>query len=147
MRVLKIPVRLPVIGFVACLATAPAFAQSRVYSNADLGRPIERAAPATPEQLASLAAHQFRLPSAYPPEPQVVIIGRPEDGPFGPFREFPPTAPLSNDPYYYGPSMFYGEPFFPFRRHHVSSFIPPLPSQIPALTPQPSQRGGANRAR
>jgi len=144
-------VRLPIVALVAILSSAPAFAQSRMYTNADLGRPLARTATATPEQLASMAARQFRLPPSYPPEPQVVIIGHPEDGPFGsfgPFREFPPTAPLFNDPYYYGPSVLYGGPFFSSGPRRKSSFIPPLPSQIRPLAPQSSRRGGgANRRR
>jgi hypothetical protein len=88
------------------LFAAPASGQSRVYTNADLGRPIERATTVTTDELAWLAAHQFALPSPYP-GPQVVIIGgHPEDGPFGPFKDLPPTAPLSNDPYYFGPVLY-----------------------------------------
>jgi len=143
-------VRPPIVALVAILSSGPAFAQSRMYTNADLGRPLARTATASPEQLASMAARQFRLPSSYPREPQVVIIGHPEDGPygpFGPFREFPPTAPLFNDPYYYGPSVLYGGPFFSSGPRRMSSFIPPLPSQTRPLAPQPSRRGGANRRR
>src|SRR5882672_5920941 len=96
----------------------------RVYTNADLGRPIKRTAIVTREELASLAAHQFSLPESYPPGQQVVIIGDPRDGPFGPFEAFPPTAPLSNDWYFYEPSMFYGGPYLPSGRHHVAASSP-----------------------
>jgi hypothetical protein len=34
----------------------------------------------------------------------IVIHGRPEDGPFGPLKDLPPTTPLSNGSYSYGPS-------------------------------------------
>ena len=118
------------------LANAPAFAQSRVYTNADLGRPLERTVTVTPQQLASLAAHQFRLPSSYPPGPQVVIIGHPEDGPFGPFKELLPTAPLSNGPYQFGPSWFYGGPFLTSGRRHVPASFPQQPTR-----PDTARRG------
>jgi hypothetical protein len=116
-----------VIGLVAMLASVPAFAQSRVYTNADLGRPLERTATVTPEQLASLAAHQFRLPSPYPSGPQVVIIGNPDDGPFGPFKDLPPTAPLSNGPYLFGTPLFYGGPFLLPGWNQASASFPQQP--------------------
>ena len=128
--------RLLVFGLVAILANVPAFAQSRVYTNADLGRPLERTVTVTPQQLASLAAHQFRLPSSYPPGPLVVIIGNPEDGPFGPFKELPPTAPLSNGPYQFGPSWFYGGPFLTSGRRHVPASFPQQPTR-----PDTARRG------
>jgi len=64
---------LPLIAML--LASSPAFGQSRVYTNADLGRPMSRAT-VTPEEWASLVAHQFRLPPApeRPTGPTVVVV-------------------------------------------------------------------------
>ena len=52
---------LPVITLL--LVAPPVLGQSRLYTNADLGRPLspERVI-ATPEELRALAARQFRLP-------------------------------------------------------------------------------------
>lgn len=47
------------------LIAAPAFAQSRVYTNADLGKKLPRTHAVTPEELDSLRAHQFVLPHEY----------------------------------------------------------------------------------
>jgi hypothetical protein len=133
-------VRRLVIALVAILASAPAFAQSRVYTNADLGRPVERTVTVTPEQLASLTAHQFRLPESYP-GPQVVVIGHADDLPFGPFMDLPPIAPLSNSPYWFGPSLFYGAPFGgPFLRSGRQR----MPASLP---PQPTRPDAARRGR
>ena len=134
MRIVETALRRLVIALVAnlaILASAPAFAQSRVYTNADLGRPLDRTVTVTPEQLASLAVHQFRLPASYPPGPQVVVVGRADDLPFGPFMELPPIAPLSSGPYWFGAPMFYGAPFGgPFLRsgrQHIPASLPPQP--------------------
>ena len=80
---------------VACLLfAAPAFAQSRVYTNADLGKPRTWAHTATAQELASLAARQFVAPPVFPDSPTVLVIsGDPSHGPFGPL-EVTPTQPL-----------------------------------------------------
>jgi hypothetical protein len=58
------------------LTGAPVFAQTRVYTNADLGRPLSPSRPTpTADELAALAAHQFTLPPDYPIGPHVVILG------------------------------------------------------------------------
>jgi hypothetical protein len=139
---METPVRRFVIALVAILvilASAPALAQTRVYTNADLGRPVERTVTVTPEQLASLSAHQFRLPASYP-GPQVVVIGHADDLPFGPFMDLPPIAPLSNGPYWFGPSLFYGGPFGgPFLRSGRQHVRAPLPQQ--PTRPDVARRG------
>jgi hypothetical protein len=57
------------------LAASPAFGQSRLYTNADLGRPLSPVT-VTPDEWASVVAHQFRLPLApeRPPGPTVVVV-------------------------------------------------------------------------
>jgi hypothetical protein len=66
-----------------------------------------------------------------PPGPTVIIIrGRPEDGPFGPLRDLPPTAPLSTGSEYFGPAFV----FAPFSSH-------PGGHHAPAS----SSRGGGRR--
>ena len=71
----------------ALLLASPVFGQSRVYTNADLGKPLQQAFTITPEQLRTLAANQFALPPTYP-GPQLFIYnpGRwwPFDGPQAP---------------------------------------------------------------
>ena len=92
---------------VACLLIAvPAFAQSRVYTNADLGKPRTWAHTATADDLAALAARQFVAPPIFPDSPTVLLIpGDPSHGPFGPF-ETTPALPLDpnwqNIPWYGG---------------------------------------------
>jgi hypothetical protein len=94
---------------VACLLIAvPAAAQSRVYTNADLGKPRTWSRTATAEQLASLAAHQFVAPPEIPDGPTVMIIaGQASHGPFGPL-ELTPGRPL--DPNWQG-TGWYGPGF------------------------------------
>jgi hypothetical protein len=81
---------LPVI--VCLLAATPAFSQPKVYTNADLGRPLSpNRVSATPEQLASLAAHQFRAVSvdrAWEP-----VISTWSSSTAGPYGEFVSTIP------------------------------------------------------
>jgi hypothetical protein len=93
------------------------------------------------KQLASLAAHQFRLPPSYPPGPQLVILGDSDGRPFGSYREMPPLAPLSNGPYWLEPPMYYGVPFggrfLRSGRQHVAASRPQ----------QPSRPAGARRGR
>jgi hypothetical protein len=50
---------------IVMLIATPVFAQSRVYTNADLGKPLVRTRTVTPEELESLRAHQFVLPHEY----------------------------------------------------------------------------------
>lgn len=78
--------KLPLV--IACLlAASPAFGQTKVYTNADLGRPLSpNRGSVTPEVLAALAAHQFRVPMTFD-GPRVVSSGlSPTSGPFGDFQ-------------------------------------------------------------
>lgn len=83
---------------IGLLVAAPAVAQDgRVWTNADLGNPLSLTRrTVTPEELASLAAHQFvYVPSAREGEPGVYIMGSsPTAGPFGEFAPFGPLEPL-----------------------------------------------------
>lgn len=75
---------------IALLCAAPALAQqSRLYTNADLGRPLGLARPAPADAARLLEPYQF-VPIPEPPnEAQIVILGSdPTEGPFGPFRRF-----------------------------------------------------------
>ena len=64
------------------LVAMPAFAQSRVYTNADLTpRPMIWTRTVTAEELRSLEAHQFRLPTL-PAAPQVTILPYDPNWPF-----------------------------------------------------------------
>ena len=86
------------------LLAVPAFGQSRVYTNADLGK-IQRTHTATEEDLAGLRAHQFMAIPDRPAGPEVIVgTGSPNEGPFGPFYTTP------NEPL--GMQMPVGLPFF-----------------------------------
>jgi hypothetical protein len=69
---------------VALLVASPAFAQSRVYTNADLGKPLSTDRPTvSDEELRALAERQFTPALDYPSAPHVLILrGAPEDGPW-----------------------------------------------------------------
>jgi hypothetical protein len=85
------------------LLALPAFAQSRVYTNADLDK-IPRTRTVTEEELAALRANQFvAVPERSGPV-GIILGGSTHEGPFGPFY-MPVNGPL--DPYYYG-SQPYG---------------------------------------
>ena len=75
------------------LSTSPAWAQSRVYTNADLSaHPVTWRSSVTPEQLAGLEARQFRGSPVQDWGPQVVIVDSSStDGPFGAFAAFSPS--------------------------------------------------------
>lgn len=80
---------------VVLLIATPAVAQSRLYTNDDLGRPLSpNRATATPEQLAGLKAREFHLP-VVPAAPDVWIV--PHD-PTWPFRTS--TADAIAEPFF-----------------------------------------------
>lgn len=78
------------------LVAVPVCGQSRVYTNADLGKPLAwQIPPPTVEQLAGLTARQFVAPVDPGDGPRVTILhSSSTDGPFGPFY-MPPMQPLS----------------------------------------------------
>ena len=84
------------LGVALLLTATPGFSQTRVYTNADLTpTPVTRwTRTVTPEELASLAARQFRLPQAFD-GPTVIIIGERQD-----MEPLPPYRPLS-EPFFH----------------------------------------------
>jgi hypothetical protein len=76
---------IPAISLVVLLIAAPVCAQSRLYTNADLGQPLTWTRTVTPDELQSLAEHQFQAPPTptRPTGPWVTIL--PHD-PTWPFR-------------------------------------------------------------
>jgi hypothetical protein len=101
----------------------PALAQSHVYTNADLNRPLSTHRPVpTAETMEGLAAHQFVLPDHYDGPYVVGVFSSPTAGPFG---EFWPQireprfdgSPLSYSPFGYaafGPHAYRGRGVAPF---------------------------------
>ena len=84
------------------LSAAPVAGQSRVYTNADLGKPLTSAARLDPAAAAAiLAPHQFVALPAAPAlgGAQVVVIGSPTAGPFGEFAPFPEPRRLDGSLY------------------------------------------------
>ena len=65
----------------------PVWSQTKVYTNADLGQPLSpNRVTVTAEQLASLAAHQFRVPRTFD-GPSAVTSGlQPTMGPFADYQ-------------------------------------------------------------
>ena len=123
------------------LLAVPAFGQSRVYTNADLGR-IQRTHNAPDSELAWLRAHQFVAVPQRPAGPEVIVVGgNAAEGPFGPFYTTPnlplalpaeTTVPLGG---FYG--GFYG-------RHagRITSTVPNLSAPAPITVP-PFARGSS----
>ena len=83
---------------VALLVVSPVFAQSRVFTNADLGKPLSRSTTLKPDAAASiLAPYQFVdvAPREWFLGPTVTMLNSsPTAGPFGEFKEFGPTRRL-----------------------------------------------------
>ncbi|MEZ5284739.1 MAG: hypothetical protein R2712_08025 [Vicinamibacterales bacterium] len=70
------------------LVAAQASAQTRVYTNADLARPLDRSRTPSADDLASMAARQFVAPPIVPDGPTVTVFGGdPTEGPFGPLHQ------------------------------------------------------------
>jgi hypothetical protein len=139
-----------------CVAT-PAWSQTKVYTNADLGKPLSPTRPTvTGEQLSSLAAHQFRLP-VVAAGPTVISSGLSPTG--GPFSDYQNTIPsrrldgsLWSDPpwtsYYPG---FY-PPYYPsFLASPLTPHVPrdrrdhPRSPRTPGTGPRAAGRGAPSR--
>ena len=86
---------------IALLVASPAFGQSRVYTNADLGKPLPGISTVTPAEAAALLApHQFVYVAPRPAEPPVVLLeSSPTAGPFGEFKPFSPPRRLDGSSY------------------------------------------------
>jgi hypothetical protein len=104
-----------------CLAP-PALAQSRVYTNADLGKPLNRTHSPTADEMQGLIARQFSLSGVRHDEPQVVVL------PYDPVWPFTYSQRLELDPwrmpggsplygpwgpagYWYNPFVIHTKPF------------------------------------
>jgi hypothetical protein len=128
---------------IALLTSAPAFGQSRIYTNADLGRPLSPSRPTpTADELSALAAHQFTLPPDYPSGPHVVILGEgrasstPWDWPREMYEPIPPFAePWGGLPLYMGGDVG--------GRHYVTPRM--SPRGLASVAQQSARRAGGVR--
>jgi len=123
-------------GVAFLLLAVPAFGQSRIYTNADLGK-IQRTHNATEEELAGLRAHQFVLVPDRPAGPEVIVVrGSTAEGPFGPFYTTPrePLGLMSMIP----AETFYGG-YYGYGRGagRITSVVPNL-SAAPRIIVPPS---------
>jgi hypothetical protein len=102
--------KLTALLVVLLAAAAPSSAQSRLYTNADLGRHLQETRPSPAAAAAILAPYQFVYvaPDAPAWGPTFVIIGgSPSDGPFGAFGPYPPpTSPYWSMEAYVGSSSY-----------------------------------------
>lgn len=122
------------LPLIACLfAASPAFSQPRVYTNVDLGQPLSpNRVIVTTEQLASLAAHQFRMPLTFDGPTAVSSGSSATAGPFGDYQQTilprrldgslwtdPPWESISYYPSYYGRSAH-----VPYLPHAAGPYLP-----------------------
>ena len=137
----QIRMKSPLLLIIGLCVASPAWSQTKVYTNADLGRPLAATRPTvSPEILASLAAHQFRLP-VISEGPTVTSSGlSPTGGPFSDYQNVIPSRRLDgslwSDPpwtsYYpgfyppYYPS-FLGSPLMPHKARDGQDHTPQLP--------------------
>lgn len=108
------------------LVASPAFAQSRVYTNADLGRPLSPArVSVSPDVFSGIVARQFVAPAAPTRElgPSVLVL---QSDPNWPFRTS--TVDAINKPLFEPWSMTtyvgHGHGFSHGARGHVRSTVP-----------------------
>lgn len=71
---------------ISLITVAPAWAQSRLYTNADLNRVITRTRPVPPEELRGLLAREFRLPILGDGPTVIFVSTREEPQPLTPYR-------------------------------------------------------------
>jgi hypothetical protein len=132
----------PITLLVALLLATPAIAQSRVWSNADLGRPLSPdRGTVTAEQLASLEAHQFQLPVRAEGPYVVGLTSSSTDGPFGAFPAYSPPAPIvtvyGEGSYGYGLGYGYGTVVSGFSRTAGRVHGRPAMRRPPIAVPPP----------
>lgn len=86
---------------ITLLVASPVFGQSRIYTNADLGKPLSRTSTLTPAEAAAiLAPRQFVYVPERPSEPMAVVArSSPTAGPFGEFKPFDPPRRLDGSSY------------------------------------------------
>ena len=112
------------------LVGAPALAQSRVYTNADLGKPLPQVATVTAEQMRTLTANQFRLPTNYD-GPQAIVLPEPEYPRLSPWRDYQGG----------GLPLWLATPFFnPFFNSLGVPFDRPPVWATPPVPPRPGAR-------
>jgi hypothetical protein len=107
--------RISLLAVVSVCLASPALAQSRVYTNADLGKPLNRTHMPTAEEMQGLMARQFTRSSVRGDEPQVVVL------PYDPIWPFTYSQRLELDPWRmpggwplygpWGPAGFWYNPF------------------------------------
>jgi hypothetical protein len=135
---------------VALFTAWPVCAESPLYTNADLGKPLTRTHTVAPAQLASLAARQFAYVPPVPPGPQVIILNSsPTAGPFGEFAPFEFGRSMDGLPYfnpYWGLNTYWEPNVGPGWRGRSGS-----PKGMGHSSRQPGQprapRGGGGRNR
>ena len=122
---------LVLVALALLLTAAPAVAQSRVYTNADLGTPLAATRPDPAAAAAMLAPYQPVFTAPHPNEAQVVgVFSSPTAGPFG---EFPLETPQRAgslgsfyDPFVYGRFTPYLGQYGGHRLRDVRSFEAPI---------------------
>jgi hypothetical protein len=156
---------------VAVTVAAPARAQSHVYGNADLGKPIAAETRLAPEEAVRVlrGSHSitdltdYRSPGR---GPTIVVMGESTTPWDWPVNAFAPTRPLANDyddslyaPTGYGYVPYYASNYFGRQRranpaHHAMGARPErkvaqLPPRPPVATPRhtvmSSEAGGRRR--
>ena len=136
------------------LLAVPAFGQSRVYTNADLGK-IERTRTVTEEELASLRANQFVYVPSLPRGPDVVHVNSStSEGPFGPFY-MPPREPLGTSSWVGGGWGGWGDGVWGPVTVSVPNLSLPAPITVPDFArgpisigpPAPSPSAAGHRGR
>jgi hypothetical protein len=121
----------------ALLVASPAFSQTNVYTNADLGRPLSpNRGTVTPEQLASLQAHHFRLPTTYDGPTVTIASSSPTGGPFGDVQSLMSPRPVNGRQPSLDPRSFLGAPLVVHRYHPMPFSRPMVERRIPALGPR-----------
>jgi len=122
-----------------------AAAQSRVYTNADLGRPIEWKAEVPKAVMDGLAARQFRLPPPSPEGPTVIVI--PYDG----SRDFLPPLLIEPFavPFYAAAPSYAAMPFYAptYGGWSYDSWLRSVPAQPVARARSFAPRPGAAHRR
>ena len=124
---------------VVLLTAAPAAAQSRLYTNADLARPIrmESARLSPADAAAVLLPYRFQAPPprALEPGPWIFVMGSsPTAGPYGEFQPFAMPRRLDGTSYADPPwfqRTYIGRSFGDGRGSHVRTPAVPLPAPHP----------------
>ena len=123
----------------------PALAQSHVYTNADLNKPLSTHRPVpTPETMESLATHQYTLPEHYDGPYVVGVFSSPTAGPFGEFW------PQIRDRWVDGSSFSYAPfeyPAFGPRRYFGRGPTPHSAAPMHARRPDVARRGLQHQTR